>query len=75
MFLCLFFSVIVEQIQRFIVQLNDVWVMRGGTAVFSCEVNPQYVRDYVKVTGWTQEPVEIEPGLYFISFLVLLNIV
>ena len=63
---------IVEQLQRFIVQLNDVWAMRGGTAVFSCEVNPQYVRDYVKVTGWTKGDKEIQPGWYndiFLSFI------
>lgn len=55
-------AVIVEQLRRFNVQLNDVWVMRGGTAVFSCEVNPQYARDYVRVAGWTRDSEEVQAG-------------
>ena len=58
----LLLPVIVEQLRRFNVQLNDVWVMRGGTAVFSCNVNPQYARDYVRVAGWTQGSTEVQAG-------------
>ena len=51
-----------EQLRRFSVRLNDAWAIRGGTAVFSCEVNPQYARDYVTVVGWTHGSAEVQPG-------------
>ncbi|XP_053408969.1 cell adhesion molecule DSCAM-like isoform X3 [Mercenaria mercenaria] len=55
-------AVIVEQLERFTVHVHDVWVMRGGTAVFKCEINPPFWKDYVNITSWTQGTVHITPG-------------
>lgn len=55
-------AVIVEQLERFTVHVHDVWVMRGGTAVFKCEINPPFWKDYVNITAWTQGTVTITPG-------------
>ena len=58
----MFVAVIVEQLERFSVNVNDIWVMRGGTAVFTCDINPPFWKDYVKVTGWTKGANQIQPG-------------
>ena len=55
---------IVEQLERFTVHVHNVWVMRGGTAVFKCEINPPFWKDYVNITSWQKGTVKITPGLY-----------
>lgn len=38
--------------QYFEVQVYDVFVMRGNTAIFKCQI-PSFVSDHVDVTEWT----------------------
>ena len=35
--------------------------------MFSCEVNPQYARDYVRVAGWTQGSAEVKAGKHTVG--------
>lgn len=55
-------AVIVEQLESFTVHVHDVWVMRGGTAIFKCEINPPFWKDFVNITAWTQGTVILTPG-------------
>ncbi|CAE1158841.1 DSCAM [Acanthosepion pharaonis] len=52
-------AVVVDKDNTYNVQLNNVWVMRGGTAVLKCLINPHFVNEYIKVTEWTQGSVSI----------------
>ncbi|XP_055866242.1 cell adhesion molecule DSCAM-like isoform X4 [Biomphalaria glabrata] len=52
-------AVLVEQYTNYDVSLNDMWVMRGSTAVLRCVINPPYVTEYVKVIGWTRGDMEL----------------
>ncbi|GFO29921.1 Down syndrome cell adhesion molecule [Plakobranchus ocellatus] len=52
-------GVLVEQYMQYDVALNNKWVMRGGTAVLRCVINPPYVTDYVKVIGWKRSDREL----------------
>lgn len=54
--------VLVEQYTNYDVSLNDMWVMRGSTAVLRCVINPPYVTEYVKVIGWTRGDMELRSG-------------
>ena len=40
--------------------------MRGGTAVFKCDIKPEYVNEYVKVVGWTKGTDRIHAGTYIL---------
>ncbi|RUS90023.1 hypothetical protein EGW08_002210, partial [Elysia chlorotica] len=53
-------SVLVEQYTQYHVTLNDDWVMRGGTTVLRCVIDPTYVTDYVKVIGWKKAGHELQ---------------
>jgi len=37
--------------------------MRGSTATFRCIINPPYVKEYIKIVGWTQGTKEIVAGM------------
>ena len=37
---------------RYSVYTYDAWVMRGDTAVFTCDIRPSFVRPYVSVASW-----------------------
>lgn len=34
------------------VTVQNVWAMKGNTAVFKCEVNPSYLKEFVRVEKW-----------------------
>ncbi|KAL5020556.1 hypothetical protein ScPMuIL_003448 [Solemya velum] len=55
-------TVMVDQYEEFSVELHDEWVMRGSAAVFECKVNPVFVKDYVRVVGWSIGSKDIVPG-------------
>ena len=55
-------SVLIDQYKTYNLQLTDVWVMRGSTATFRCIINPPYVKQYIKIVGWTQGTKEIVAG-------------
>ncbi|CAL1548258.1 unnamed protein product, partial [Lymnaea stagnalis] len=52
-------TVLVEQYTNYDVAPNDLWVMRGSTAVLRCVINPHYVTEYVKVIGWARGDMEL----------------
>ncbi|XP_013413706.1 Down syndrome cell adhesion molecule homolog, partial [Lingula anatina] len=54
-------AVLIEQYKSYNVRVNDVWAMRGTTAVFRCEINPYIVKDYVNITGWWKSNTVIKP--------------
>ncbi|KAK3107290.1 hypothetical protein FSP39_011199 [Pinctada imbricata] len=55
-------AVLVDDYKTSNLQLSDEWVMRGGTAVFKCIINPHYVKQYLKVVSWTQGTKPIYAG-------------
>ncbi|XP_052806024.1 LOW QUALITY PROTEIN: cell adhesion molecule DSCAM-like [Mya arenaria] len=55
-------AVLVGQLEQFTVSVHDVWVMRGGTAVLQCDINPSFWRDHVNVTSWTHGAQTIKQG-------------
>lgn len=48
------FSVISKDYKgdKYNVYTQDAWVMRGNTAVFTCDIRPSFVRPYVSVASW-----------------------
>ena len=57
-----YLSVLISAYERFNLRVNDVFVSKNNTAVLRCEVNPYYVRDYVKVESWTKNGRPIITG-------------
>lgn len=55
-------SVLIDDYKTYNLQLTDVWAMKGSTATFTCVINPSYVKEYIKVVGWTQGTKPIVPG-------------
>ncbi|OWF38939.1 Down syndrome cell adhesion molecule [Mizuhopecten yessoensis] len=47
-------AVLVDEYTTYHLTSNEVWAMRGSTAVFRCSINPYFVKDYVKIVGWVQ---------------------
>ena len=69
-------SVLVEQYTQYDVALNNKWVMRGGTAVLRCVINPPYVTDYVKVIGWKRAGHDLHSSkllIFFFFFVIPLH--
>ncbi|OPL20938.1 hypothetical protein AM593_07185, partial [Mytilus galloprovincialis] len=56
------FWVLIDDYKTYNLQLTDVWAMKGSTATFRCVINPSYVKEYIKVVGWTQGTKPIVPG-------------
>jgi len=54
--------VIVEQLETFTVILHNAWAMRGGTAVFKCEINPPFWKQYVNITSWSKGTSQVTSG-------------
>lgn len=59
-----FISVLIDDYKSYNLQLNDVWAMKGGTAIFKCNINPFFVNDYISIVSWTQGTKSISAGLY-----------
>lgn len=59
---CLCLSVLSDQSNSYSVILNDVYVMRGGTAVFRCDIYPTYIRSYIRVVRWTKGTKSVSSG-------------
>jgi len=57
-------AVIVGQLEQFTVSVHDAWVMRGGTAVLTCDINPSFWTedDVVTVTAWTHGTQTVKQG-------------
>ncbi|XP_071958859.1 cell adhesion molecule DSCAM-like isoform X2 [Antedon mediterranea] len=47
--------------QSYSISLHDEVAMRGNTVVFKCDI-PSFVKDYVEVTSWTRDNIQIEAG-------------
>ncbi|XP_064598583.1 cell adhesion molecule Dscam1-like [Liolophura sinensis] len=55
-------AVLSDQSNSYSVILNDVYVMRGGTAVFRCDIYPTYIRSYIRVVRWTKGTKSVSSG-------------
>ncbi|XP_062570430.1 cell adhesion molecule DSCAM-like isoform X2 [Saccostrea cucullata] len=55
-------AVLVEDYLTYNLQLSDVWSVRGSTAVFKCNINPFFVKDYIHVVGWSKGTKSIQAG-------------
>jgi len=51
-----------ESYGEYDVYTQNVWVMRGNTAVFTCDIRPSFVRPFVNVHSWFVDFEEITSG-------------
>jgi Down syndrome cell adhesion protein len=56
------FSVLIRQYIAYSVRVNDEYITMGNTAVFKCNIDPYFVRDYITVTAWTRGAARVEAG-------------
>ncbi|XP_064651143.1 cell adhesion molecule DSCAM-like isoform X4 [Lineus longissimus] len=55
-------GVLIRQYIAYSVRVNDVYITMGNTAVFKCNIDPYFVRDYITVTAWTRGAARVETG-------------
>jgi hypothetical protein len=61
--------------QRYELEVQNPGGFLGSNVVIKCNI-PQFVKEYVKVTSWLEEPMRniypsMEGGEYIIFFLIL----